>query len=342
MTLEAEMPRRRPDRDAPAPGGLSGSGVAALFLGAMLVGSALGLTAPAVGATLSAGADAALLLMIFLLFFELRLGAVAGAFRNLRFLALAWGANFLIVPVIGFAIAALVLPHQSLFFVGLMIYFLAPCTDWFLGFTRMARGDTALGAALIPINLLTQLLLFPLWLWLLTRHTGLVDVATLPGILAHWFLLPLIAAQVLRFVLNRLLPERLFERLLSSVGHLVPLAIAALILQIFAAHIGGIATQLEVFAAIFLAVFLFFAATFFAGEALSRLAGLAYPQRALLANTMAARNAPLMLAVTAVAIPDQPLILVALVIGMLVEIPHLTALKQLLLWQRSRQRSRAV
>ena len=337
MTLDENRPRPDPDPDM-SDSGLGGGGVAALLLGAMLLGSILGLTAPATGATLSGWIDATLLVMIFLLFFELRLGAVAGAFRNLRFLALAWGANFLIVPAIGFAIASLVLSDQSLFFVGLMIYFLAPCTDWFLGFTRMARGDTALGAALIPINLLTQLILFPLWAWLLTRNTGLVDIATLPGILAQWFVVPLIAAQALRFGLQRLLPERAFDRLLDWAGTLVPLAIAVLILQIFAAHVGTIAGQLQVFAVIFLAVFLFFAATFFAGEGLSRLAGLTYPQRALLANTMAARNAPLMLAITAVAIPDQPLILVALVIGMLVEIPHLTVLKQVLLWQRSRRK----
>ncbi|MEM6357949.1 MAG: arsenic resistance protein, partial [Pseudomonadota bacterium] len=47
--------------------------------------------------------------------------------------------------------------------------------------------------------------------------------------------------------------------------------------------------------------------------------------------TTAARNAPLMLAVTAIAIPDQPLIYATLVIGMLVEFPHLIGLKQMLL-----------
>ena len=43
-----------------------------------------------------------------------------------------------------------------------------------------------------------------------------------------------------------------------------------------------------------------------------------------------------MLAVTAIAIPDQPLIYAALVIGMLVEFPHLTALKHALLLKAGR------
>ena len=47
--------------------------------------------------------------------------------------------------------------------------------------------------------------------------------------------------------------------------------------------------------------------------------------------TTAARNAPLMLGLTTAAFPEQPLIYAALIIGMLVEFPHLTALKHLLL-----------
>ena len=72
-------------------------------------------------------------------------------------------------------------------------------------------------------------------------------------------------------------------------------------------------------------------------DVLVRVFRLPYPQQALLAMTTAARNAPLMLAVTAVAIPDQPLTLATIVIGMLVEFPHLTALKQVLLARRHRK-----
>jgi len=321
--------------------GTGAGGTALLFVGAIAVGSTLGLAAPATSAAVSGAVDATLLAMIFLLFFELRLTNVVKSWGSVRFLALAWSANFLVVPVLGFAIASLLLSGQPLFFAGLMIYLLAPCTDWFLGFTRMARGDTGLGAALIPINLLTQLLLFPLWLWLFTRHTGVVDLSTVPGLMAQWFLIPLVAAQVLRFGLQQLLPQVAFDRLLGWVGHAVPAVIALLILQIFAGNVGAISANLAIFGALFVAVLLFFAATFLASEALSRVAGLSYPQHALLTMTMAARNAPLMLAITAVAIPDQPLILAALVIGMLIEIPHLTALRQLLLRQHVRRERHA-
>lgn len=309
----------------------------ALLVGAISLGALVGWLSPDLGERLSGGVDPTLLLVVALLFFEVRLRAVAAGFANLRFMGIAWGANFLIVPVIGFIIASLFLSGQPLMFTGLLIYFISPCTDWFLGFTRMAKGDTALGAALIPVNMFMQLLLYPVWLWLFTRHTGVTDFSAIPEVLLHWFLIPFAAAQALRFALERLLSGTLFARLSEWVGLAIPLVTAALIVQIFAANIGTISGHLGAFAVILIAIFLFFVATFLMGEGLARLFRLPYPQQALLAMTTAARNAPLMLAVTAVAIPDQPLILAAIVIGMLVEFPHLTALKQVLLRQARRK-----
>lgn len=324
----------RPDPNGIGP--VEGLGGTALLLGAIALGSLIGLKSPGLGETLSSGIDPTLLLLLALLFFEVRLKDLAKGFTNAKFISIAWVANFVIVPAIGFAIASLFLSGQPLLYTGLMIYFLAPCTDWFLGFARMARGDTALGAALLPINMVTQLLLYPLWLWVFMRHTDVVDFASIPEVLIDWFLVPFVVAQIVRTVLVFALPEALFEKLSTVVGWAISLVTAALILQIFASNVGTIADHISAFAVILVAIFVFFVATFFMGEGLTRLFKLDHPQRALLSMTTAARNAPLMLAVTAVAIPDQPLVYAALVIGMLVEFPHLTALKQTLLIQYAR------
>lgn len=311
-------------------------GTAALFLSVIVFGALAGLTLPSAGDKISLGIDTTLRVLIFLLFFEMRFASILKAFGNVRFLAIAWGANFLMIPIIGFAVASLVFWDQPLFLAGLMIYFLAPCTDWFLGFTRMAKGDTELGAALIPVNIVTQLVLFPLWLLVFANATGLVEFGAMPGMLMSWFILPLLAAQALRLALDRLLARGAVERIMSAVSFVLPFVLAALIFQLFAAHVGMIAAHLSLFALVALAVCLFFAATLAAGELLSRLGRLGYPQQALLSMTLTARNAPLMLALTAVAIPDQPLILAVIVSGMLVEIPLLTLLKQRLLKRSER------
>lgn len=311
--------------------------ITALFLGAIVLGSVLGLLDPSIGTTVSQGVDFTLLVMLGLLFFEARLRAVAAGLANMRFIGMAWGVNFLLVPLIGYAIASLFLSGHPLLFAGLLIYFLAPCTDWFLSFTRMARGDTALGTALMPINMLTQLLLFPVWIWVAAKQTGMVDFAAIPDVMVVWFLVPFVTAQVARWLLERLLPQNLFNKICVGVGYLIPVVTALLIFQIFAANVTTIAAHLETFGLTLMAIFAFFIVMFFAADRLSRLFGLRYEERALLSMTTAARNAPLMLAMTAIALPEQPLIYAALVIGMLVEFPHLTALKQVLLTQAARE-----
>lgn len=315
----------------------SGIGVTALLIGSILVGSAIGLSNPDVGELLSSGTDYSLLVLISLLFFGVRLRSVALGFTKIRFITLALVANYLIVPLIGLAIASLFLSGQPLLFTGLMIYFLAPCTDWFLGFTHMAKGNTALGAALLPVNMAVQLLLYPLWIWALTSNTGLVDSAAIPETLLQWFVVPFVIAQAIRAVFSKLLPAALFNRLTDWVDFAVPVTTALLILQLFAGNIATLSDHATTIGGMLFAIFLFFVATCLMSEILSRLFHLEYPEHALLTITTAARNAPLMLAITAIAIPGQPLVLIALIVGMILEFPHLTVLKQFLLSQAKRK-----
>lgn len=302
-----------------------------LLLGAILLGAGLGHAWPSGSQWLGQYQDQTLLTLIGLLFFNLRLSALLQAATHLRFLAIALVANFLLIPWIGYAVASLFLAGQPLLMVGLMIYFMSPCTDWFLGFTRLSGGNIALGTALIPLNMLLQLLLYPIYLQVFTEHTVQVEAGVLATTLLQWFLLPLSLALLAHLGLRRLLRPGRFEQLLQGLDTLTPWLLALLVMQIFSGNIAVLLEHRQVFAWLLLAVFVFFVLTFILGEVLSRACRLHYPEHALLTMTLAARNAPLMLAVSIAAFPDQPLIHAALVIGMLVEFPHLMLLRRLLL-----------
>jgi len=312
-------------------------GTTALLISAIAIGSLIGFSSPESGDFLGEYVDYLILAMVSLLFFEVRFEALSRISQNLRFLSRAWVANFVLIPTIGFLVASLFLSGQPLFFTGLLIYFIAPCTDWVLGFTKLARGNTSLGAALIPINMVSQLLLYPVYLSLFAREQVGIDIASLGDTLLHWFLIPFVGAVIVHMTLKAVLPSPLFERLLLLVGRAVPFVIAALVVCIFSANIGTIIKHVGVFLIILIAVFVFFVITYFLGEGIARFFKLDYPEHALLTMTTAARNAPLMLGVTAAALPDQPLIYAAIVIGMLVEFPHLTALKHLMFKKHSPQ-----
>jgi len=312
------------------------SGTSFILIGSILAGALLGQVSPAAGQQLGGLVDYTLLLLVGLLFFGVRFGALMQAAGNWRFLAIALLANFVLVPLIGYGIASLFLSAHPLFLVGLVIYFMAPCTDWFLGFTRLSGGNVALGTTLLPINMVLQLLLYPLYLQLFTQQIVEVDAGIIGNTMMQWFLLPLAVAVILHQVLRRSLRPARFEGVLHRADQTTPWVIGLLVFEIFAANVSTILEHRAVFAWVLLAVFTFFLLTFLLGEGLSRLFRLRYPEHALLTMTTAARNAPLMLAVTMAALPNKPLVYAALVIGMLVEFPHLTALRRLLLSARRR------
>lgn len=318
-----------PRRLAAAPGALT-----VLLLSAIVVGSVLGAVSPRTGELLSGGVDITVLTLMCLLLFEVRFADIRRLRSAPRFLLVAWCANFILIPTIGFAIASLFLAGEPLLFTGLLMYFIAPCTDWFLGFTRLAGGDTALGAILLPVNLVTQLVLFPVFLTLFARTTSVADFGTLMQTVGLWFAVPLITAVSARTFLTRYLSTAAFERALRVVGVAIPWTIAVIIVEIFAAHIGTILAHAEAFVVVLIAVIAFFILTYLLSHALSTIFTFRYPEHALLTMTTVARNAPLTLALTMVALPNQPLIYAAIIIGMLVEFPHLTIIRALLLRSR--------
>ena len=306
-----------------------------VLIAGIMLGAIVGYAMPATGEQLGSLADYTLLTLVGLLFFGVRLGALRQLGNTgVRFIAIALLANFIVIPLIGYAIASVFLSAHPLVMVGLMIYFMAPCTDWFLSFTRLSGGNVALGTALIPINMLVQLLLYPFYLQLFADQSVQIDAATIGDNLLQWFLIPFVIAVALHQLCRALLKENQFEWLLEKADQATLWVTALLVLQIFASNISVLMEHIAVFIWVLLAVFTFFLLTWRAGDLLSRLFKLGYPEHALLTMTIASRNAPMMLAITVAVLPDQPIIYSALVIGMLVEIPHLTALRRLLLKRR--------
>jgi ACR3 family arsenite efflux pump ArsB len=160
-------------------------------------------------------------------------------------------------------------------------------------------------------------------------------VAIEPGILAntlqHWFIEPVAFALAARVVLKLLLTKKQMRALQAAVSQLIPILIALLIMQIFAGNLHVLLSHINVFVWLLLAAFCFFVLTFALSEFLSKRFALPYAEHVLLTMTVAARNAPLMLAITMVALPSQPLIYAAIVIGMLLEFPHLTLLSHMMM-----------
>ncbi|MFJ2544018.1 arsenic resistance protein [Microbacterium sp. NPDC087589] len=313
----------------------------ALFLAAILSGSLLGVVTPGAAESIGEFVDPLILLLVGLLFFTVRLDGLPTLRRAPRTVLLAVGMNFLLIPLVAVVLTVL-LPDDALR-LGVLLYCLAPCTDWFLGFTRLAGGDTATGAALIPLQLTLQLALFPVWLTLLT---GPQTESTVSGVvgptLLTWFVLPATIGLGLRLLLQLALPAARRERIVETMDRVVPSVIAAVIVTIFAGNVGTVLADPGSFVRVLLVVCLFFTITFALGEGIAHVFRLRHPEHALLTMTTSARNAPLMLAMTTIALPDQPVVHAAIILGMLIEFPHLAVITQVLRRRQMRRTARSI
>jgi len=313
-----------------------GNALSILLPLAILLGIGTGKFLPNIGERLGGLIDPLVLCLLALMFFEVRFTPLRKASNHLGFLSLAWVTNFILIPVLGWGLASLFFDSQTALFAGLLLYFLFPCTDWFLAFTRIAKGDVALGSVLIPINLISQLLLFPVYLSIFFGSQISLDLKETWGTFGQWFLFPLVAAVSSRFLLSKVLSKEHFEPIPLNVGSLVPWVLSLLVFSIFACHTAQLIENPSILFPVLLAVFVFFVLTWLVGEFFAKHFQLARPQHVLLSITTTARNSPLMLGLATIALPDQPLVYAVLIIGMLVEFPHLTLLSRFLLRPRNR------
>ena len=144
-----------------------------LVVTAIAAGMFIGTVSDRASVHLEGWINTTVLALIILLVIDIRIVEIPRVPGVKTWFAVVLATNFLAIPLIGFTIASLGFPDNAAVATGLAIYFMAPCTDWFLGFTRLARGNVALGAALLPINLAIQLVLAPIYLALFAERINL-------------------------------------------------------------------------------------------------------------------------------------------------------------------------
>lgn len=262
---------------------------------------------------------------------------VARSFSNRRFFAISLADNFIIIPVLGLILAAIFLNSTPLIFVGFILYVVNPCTDWFLVFTGMAKGDVPLGLALLPVNLLLQILLIPLYLWLFAGETVPFQIGAFFETAIVFILIPFILAIGTNVLAERKLGMERKDRTFNQVPITIQtVSLGVIIFFMFAGQAHTIMNNGGPLLTVLVPVAIFFVASYYIASWISRAARLRYGEMALLSCTTCARNSPLALAIAFGIFPDQPLIYVAIIIGVLIEIPVLIILVKVLTGRKGR------
>ena len=268
-----------------------------------------------------------LCIMLYGIFLEVPLKNLKKSFKNIKFSSTSIIINFIWTPIFGYFLGNLFLNGNMDIFIGFFMLILTPCTDWYLIFTKIAKGDLNLSLSILPINLILQIVLLPIYLIIFFSSNDTVNYSNLVYSLIIVIVIPFLSAQITKLILNNKLKE--ITNFFSKY-QIVFLALAVFAIfnsqgnQLFG-HVNSVLT-------IFIPLIIFFITTTLIDLLLSEQIHLTYEEYASLTMTTLARNSPLALAIAINSFPNHELIIIALVIGPLIELPILYLVSRFSLW----------
>jgi len=271
-------------------------------------------------------------LVILAVMLPIELTDVGRAAKRVKPTALAVFINFVFIPVFAWAAGWVVLRQHPDFWVGAILYTLTPCIGWYLIFTDIAKGNVAWGIALLPWNVVLQVLLLPVYLYLLVGKVIPVDFWALAGSVGLYLIAPFVLSFVIRRALIATRGRAYFEGSFKQVLGKVKLwALVLVILSMFVSQPPIGFSELSTVALLVMFLIGFFLALFLIALLTGRAFGLSYEDNATLAFTTTARNSEAVIGVAVSAFPGHPLVYFAIVLGPIVELPMLLLIARMIL-----------